>query len=201
MEANRAAQRGRIGIDLGLHHFIACSDGRFIDDARAGIARERLRLARKRVKTAYPEPSASALREMEELRAKAIEEQRAGIERITDRLVEENELIAIEDLDENRLMALGRIRQQIAEAQFDLFATTLKAKAAEADCTVVTVHREFPSSMRCSACGQLYRSLGSRRRWICPECRTHHDRDVNAARNILEEGERLLAATHRGRRR
>lgn len=84
----------------------------------------------------------------------------------------------------------------MSDASFGEFARLLEYKCAERGRTLVRVGRFYPSSKTCSGCGHRLDALPlSVRSWDCPACGAHHDRDVNAARNILAEGKRILSNT------
>lgn len=89
-----------------------------------------------------------------------------------------------------------RLAKAVSDASFGEFARLLEYKCAERGRTLVRVDRFYPSSKTCSVCGHRLDALPlSVRSWDCPACGAHHDRDVNAARNILTEGKRILSNT------
>ncbi|MBT9751621.1 transposase [Coprococcus comes] len=84
----------------------------------------------------------------------------------------------------------------MTDASFGEFARLLEYKCAERGRSLVKIGRFYPSSKTCSVCGHRLDALSlSVRSWDCPSCGVHHDRDVNAARNILAEGKRILSNT------
>lgn len=88
------------------------------------------------------------------------------------------------------------LAKAVSDASFGEFARLLEYKCAERGRTLVRVDRFYPSSKTCSVCGHRLDALPlSMRSWDCPACGAHHDRDVNAARNILAEGKRILSNT------
>ena len=96
--------------------------------------------------------------------------------------------IAIEDLNVKGMMSNHRLARHLADASFGEFKRQLLYKGAQRGVQVVEVDRWYPSSKTCSACGHLYQELKlSERSWTCAGCGTVHDRDKNAARNILAE--------------
>ena len=108
----------------------------------------------------------------------------------------ENQVLCMEDLNAKGMVRNRRLAKAVSDASFGEFARLLEYKCAERGRTLVRVDRFYPSSKTCSACGHRLDALPlSVRSWDCPACGAHHDRDVNAARNILTEGKRILSNT------
>jgi putative transposase len=99
------------------------------------------------------------------------------------------DMIAIEDLNIAGMVRNHRLARAISDAGWGEFRRQLEYKCARAGRTLVMVNRWYPSSKTCSACGYRLDELAlSTRHWTCPGCRTRHDRDLNAAKNILAAG-------------
>ena len=180
------------GLDLGLVAFatIAASDGtietlanpRHLRAAQRRLIRAQRNLSRKQ--------KGSKNRTKARLRVavahRRVRDQRADHHhKLALRLIRENQAIAVEDLAVAGL-ARTRLAKSVHDAGWATFLGLLEAKAAQHDRQVVKVGRWTPTSQTCSACG--YRDGPKRlsvRVWACPACGTVHDRDVNAARNIL----------------
>jgi putative transposase len=185
------------GIDLGLSTFAVLSDGRKIDSPRF------LRRAEKKLKRLQRELSRKA--KGSKNRAKARIKVARQHTRVADRrrdwhhkastqIIRDNQAVFVEDL---AVSSLGRTRlaKSVHDAGWAAFVGMLEYKAVKHGRTFATVDRAFPSSQMCSACG--FRD-GPKplhvRRWTCGACGTMHDRDHNAARNVLFEGRRIVAA-------
>jgi putative transposase len=180
------------GIDLGLVWFaaIAASDGtietlanpRHLRAAERRLAHAQRRLSRKR--------KGSKNRAKARLRVavahRRVRDQRADHHhKLALRLIRENQTIAVEDLAVAGL-ARTRLAKSVHDAGWAMFVRLLEAKAAQHGRQVVKISRWTPTSQTCSACGRRDgpKPLGVRA-WACPACGTVHDRDANAARNIL----------------
>ena len=99
----------------------------------------------------------------------------------------------MEDLNVSGMMQNHKLAKSIQDVSFYELKQILQYKASWNDKQVVFIDRFYPSSKLCSDCGYKNDSLQlSDREWGCPECGVVHDRDINAAKNILEEGKRII---------
>ncbi|MET8622549.1 RNA-guided endonuclease TnpB family protein [Kitasatospora sp. NPDC004669] len=181
-----------IGIDLGLTTYAVLSDGSVIDNPRF------LRKAEKKLKAAQRELSRKAKGSKNRARArikvarahaKVADTRMDWLHKQTTKLIGENQAVYLEDLNV-RGLARGRLAKSVHDAGWSAFRRLLEEKAARYGRTVGIVHRAFPSSQLCSTCGHRDgpKPLAVRE-WACGACGVLHDRDLNAARNILAAGQ------------
>ena len=114
---------------------------------------------------------------------------RDNLNKVTTKLIQEDQLITVETLNVKGMMKNHNLAQAIGDASWGELVRQLEYKANWYGRTLVKIDQWFPSSKRCSSCGHTLRKLPlSIREWDCPQCGTHHDRDINAAKNILAAG-------------
>ena len=109
------------------------------------------------------------------------------LHKLSSKMIDENQAIYLEDLNLKGMM--GRYGKSISDLGWGMFTRQLEYKGHWYGCLVNKVDRFFPSSKTCNKCGYINNRLSIKNReWICSNCNTHHDRDVNAAINIREYG-------------
>ena len=187
---------GAVGIDAGLNSLLTLSTGEKITNPRHE-RRDRVALARAQRNLARKENSsanrAKARRKVARVHARITDRRWDHLHKLTTRLVRENQTIVIEDLAVRCLVKHHSLARAISDAAWRQFRTMLEYKADWRGRNLIVVDRWFPSSKRCSACGALAERMPlNMRSWIC-RCGQTHDRDVNAARNILAEGLSVIA--------
>ncbi|MEU9326517.1 RNA-guided endonuclease TnpB family protein [Streptomyces canus] len=182
-----------VGIDVGLDHlFLTLSTGEKIANPRHE-RRDRARLAkaqRELARKAEGEGAnrAKARRKAARIHARITDRRRDGLHKLTSKLVRENQTLVIEDLTVRNMVKNRSLARAISDAAWSEFRSMLEYKAAWYGREVIAVDRWFPSSKLCSACGALQDKMPlSVRTWTC-DCGTTHDRDVNAAQNLLGAG-------------
>ncbi|GGY10872.1 hypothetical protein GCM10010358_74200 [Streptomyces minutiscleroticus] len=181
-----------MGVDVGLDHLLTLSTGEKVANPRHE-RRDRARLARAQRNLARKLPGggadrAKARRKVAKVYARIVDRRRDHLHRLTTRLVRDNQTIVIEDLAVRNLVKNHTLARAISDAAWAELRRMLEYKAAWYGRDVIAVDRFFPSSKLCSACGtvQAEMPLGVRK-WACG-CGAVHDRDVNAAKNILAVG-------------
>jgi putative transposase len=181
-----------VGVDLGVHDFAVTSDGdrvanpRHLERRARSLARYQRRLARCQPGSAN---RARARAKVARAHRKVRDARRDFLHRTTTGLVRDNDLIAIEDLNVSGMARNRRLARVISDCGWGEFRRQLQYKCQRAGRRLVVTGRWYPSSKICSACGFLLAELSlSTRTWRCPSCRAQHDRDLNAAKNILAAG-------------
>ena len=111
------------------------------------------------------------------------------LHKISKKLIDENQVICVEDLNVKGMMANHKLAKAIATTGWGEFLRQLNYKAEWYGRTVVVIDRFFPSSKTCNNCGYIKEDLSLKdREWECESCKTHIDRDLNASLNILQQG-------------
>ncbi len=182
-----------IGVDVGLDHLLTFSTGekivnpRYERRDRARLARAQRALARKA--RGDGANRAKARRAVARVHARIADRRRDLLHKITTRLVRENQVVVIEDLTVRNMVKNGALACAISDAAWREFRTMLEYKAQWYGREVIAVDRWFPSSKLCSNCGNLAEVMPLHvRTWTCGDCGVTHDRDVNAANNLLAAG-------------
>ena len=180
------------GIDLGLTHFAILSTGEKVEapkvfrkhEARLGMLQRRA--AKKQKGSAN---RAKARLKVARLHARITDTRANFLHQLSNRIVRENQVIAVESLAVCNMKKNRSLAKSISDAGWGEFLRQLEYKAAWHGRILVGIDRWYPSSKRCHDCGHTVQALPLKvREWTCPECGTVHDRDVNAARNILTAG-------------
>jgi putative transposase len=181
-----------VGIDAGITSLITTSDGEKIANPKHfKRLRYKLRQAQKALsrKVKGSNNREKALAQVARIHANIADARTDFLHKLTTRLVRENQTIAVEDLAVKNMLKNRKLSAAIADASWGELVRQLEYKCQWYGRTLVHIDRWFPSSKRCGHCGHVVDKLPlDIREWDCPECRTHHDRDINAAQNILAAG-------------
>lgn len=184
---------GKIGIDLGIKYFYTDSDGNIVSNPRfytkyeKKLVREHRKLSRK--------VKGSKNREKQRIRLAIAYKKMKNcrndfLHKLTRTLANENQVVCVEHLNVKGMIRNRHLAKHIANVSWSEFTKQLKYKLFEHGGLLVGVSTFFPSSQTCSECGHKNPKVKklSVRKWTCPKCNAHHDRDINAAKNILKEG-------------
>ena len=189
---------GVIGIDVGIKEFYTDSNGNVVDNPKhlerttKKLTREQRRLSRK--------AKGSNNRNKQRIKVAKVHEKITNqrndfLHKLSTMLVRENQTICIEDLAVKNMAKNHKLARSINSASWGKFFEMLEYKSAWYGSTVVRIPTNYPSSQTCGSCGyknMVVKNL-SVRKWECPVCHEKHDRDINAARNILSKGLQMVA--------
>ena len=195
-----------LGIDLGLENFAILSTGEKIGNPRClvslskKLAKEQRILSRrgflakkKGIKLSESSNYQKQKLKVARLHEKIVNQRKDFLHKLSTNLIKNHNVICIEDLASRNLMKNHHLSRAIGDASWSEFVRQLHYKADWYEKKIVTISRWFPSSQLCSSCGlNSGKKPLSIREWTCKSCGTHHDRDINASLNILEEGLSLV---------
>ena len=187
-----------VGLDLGIKDLVITSDGEKIDNLKL-IKKYENKLVRQQRKLAHKQKG-SKNREKQRIKVAKIYEKIANtrndyLHKISHKLINENQVIVSEDLSVSNMVKNANLAKSISDCGWSELTRQLQYKADWYGRTYVKIGRFVPSSQTCHVCG--YKNEETKdltvRKWTCPQCQTEHDRDINAAINIQNEGLKQIA--------
>jgi len=188
-----------IGIDLGLKDFAIVHDGesvtkysnpKHLKRHQKNLARKQKKLSRK---TQGSKSRAESKKNVAKVHERIANSRQDFLHKLSRKLVNESQVIVVENLNVKGMVKNRKLSKAISDVGWGMFVNFLEYKLKEKSGQLLEIGRFFPSSKTCSYCGYLVDELPlDIREWDCPNCNTHHDRDINAALNIRNEGIRIL---------
>ena len=181
-----------VGLDLGLKSMVITSDGqtygnpKFFQKDEKKLAKAQIRHAKKKKGS---KNRTKARLKVARLHKKIADRRRDYQHKLSTQIIRENQVVCVESLHVKNMVKNHSLAKAISDVGWSEFVRQLEYKASWYGRTFVKIDKWYPSSKRCFDCGHLLDSLPlDIREWTCPECGVYHNRDINAAKNILAVG-------------
>jgi len=186
------AKENAVGADLGLKDLVILSTGETVGNPKCfhkdekKLAKAQQRLAKKHKGS---KNRAKARKKVAKIHARIADRRRDFLHQLSTRLIRENQTICVETLAVKNMVKNPKLSKAISDVGWSEFVSQLEYKAEWYGRKLVKIDKWYPSSKRCFDCGHILDSLSlDIRQWTCPECGVVHDRDINAANNVLAAG-------------
>ena len=190
--------RKLIGIDLGIKDFVITSDGfkyknnRYTKTYAKKLKENQQHLSRKvKGSNRYNKQKLKVATIHKKITNSRID----NLHKVSTELIKKYDTIFLEDLNIKGMIKNHKLAKHISDASWSKFISMLEYKALWNDKEIIKIDRFFPSSKQCNSCGYINQNLKlDIREWTCPSCKTKLDRDLNASKNILKEGIKIISS-------